>query len=387
MLFYSAILLTFIGIGFAEFLLSKKGCNKVVLVSLKILPFFILFFLTVLKKDTVGYDSITYHNWYNLLSNGQKPSGSYAGIEIGFRFLMELFASAKSPYIVFLIVCNIIIYLPTSIAVLKLSKNSGFSAFIYACLSIMVFNFSALRQAISISFALLSLIFTFKKKWWSIIVSFVLIIIASLFHKSGFAFVLTIPLVYIPINKKAIYYIIPLAIVFFFITPPIVMSFYYGFLYGSPYYPITRNGVGEYYFFFLTMFAGFFFFANYNQFKNLIRSFFCFIECKITKREKKKSDDYDIEENNTIVNPLLLMFFIGVLFQSTSQVNFAFPRFATQFLAIISIAAINIIMTEKHNLTRIALLSIVLLGFYLFFLYDSILPNYLGVCPYLFFWQ
>lgn len=387
MLFYSAILLIFIGIGFVEILLSKKRCNKIVLIALKILPFFILFFLATFKKDTVGYDSITYHNWYNLLLNSQKPSGSYSSVEIGFKFLIELFASIKSPYIVFLIVCNILIYLPTSIAVLKLSKNSGFSAFIYACLSIMVLNFSALRQAISISFVLFSLIFTFKKKWWSIIVSFFLIIIAGLFHKSGFAFVLTIPLVYIPINKKAIYYIIPLAIVFFFITPPIVMSFYYCFLYGSPYYPITRRGVGEYYFFFLTIFAGFFVFANFNQFKNLIRSFFCFIESKITKQEKKKSADYDAEESNTIINPLLLMFLIGVLFQSTSQINYAFPRFATQFLAIISIAAINIIMTEKHNLTRIALLSIVLLGFYLFFLYDSILPNYLGVCPYLFFWQ
>ena len=101
MLFYSAILLIFIGIGSVEFLLSKKGCNKVVLVSIKILPFFILFLLAVLKKDTVGYDSITYHNWYNLLSNGQKPTGSYPSIETGFRFLMEFFVSIKSPYIVF----------------------------------------------------------------------------------------------------------------------------------------------------------------------------------------------------------------------------------------------------------------------------------------------
>ena len=78
MLFYSAILLIFIGIGSLNFIIkdaiSSPSINKNS-------TFFYLVFTRCIKKDTVGYDSITYHNWYNLLSNGEKPTGSYPNIK------------------------------------------------------------------------------------------------------------------------------------------------------------------------------------------------------------------------------------------------------------------------------------------------------------------
>lgn len=373
----------FIALSVLEYKMEEKKIKKVLLILIKATPFIILFILNTFKAENVGYDALAYHYWYDDLVNGIPPGGSYPSVEIGFKFVIELFSKTKAPYLVFYAFMNLIVYGTTGYAIIKLSKNSALSALVYSCLSVMVLNFSALRQSLALGIVFLSVVFLIKKKWWSYLVYGSLVIIAGLFHKSAFVFLICLPLVFLKLKPFYLFYITPFIVLFFILTPALFQSIYY--LTGSMnYMPTYREGVGEYYFIFYLIFVFFTLLTENNQVTEWI---FTKIETYKGKIYKKSSaisyEDYQphADENS---KTYLLMFLLGVLFQATSRVNYAAPRLATQFLMISSLFIPNILGTIKYKKFKIILIGLVCLFFYLFFMYDSIIPNYLGVNPFQF---
>ncbi len=386
MLFYSLLIASLIGLSVVEYIGTEKKFNKVLLISIKILPFVILYFLNTFKAITVGYDAVAYYDWYNQLLNGLKPTGSYPSVEIGFKVFIELFAKTKAPYLVFYALSNAIVYGTTGFAIIKLSRNSSFSALIYCCLSVMVLNFSALRQSIALGMAFLSLIFLIKKKWWSYLLFAALVILGGLFHRSAYAFLICLPLSFIKIKPSYLFYITPFIVMFFIVTPSLFQSIYY--LTGSTMYmPTYRDGVGEYYFIFFLLFFVFVLLSTKNKITTWIFTGIEFLKVRCFKKSHQLDVDVYQPEVDLDTKKYLVLFLAGVLFQATSRVNYAAPRLATQFLMLCSLFVPNTLIQIKNLKFKIFMFTITCLAFYAFFVYDSILPNYLGIVPYDFIWN
>lgn len=380
MLFYSLLVIGFFALAILEERLTYFKVNKFILLAIKILPFAVLFVLNTFKSVDVGYDSINYYNWYNELMNGIQPGGSYPSVEKGFKLVTELFAKLKIPFLTYYGLLNLVIYGATGFAIIKLSKNASFSALVYTCLSVMVLNFSALRQAVAMALTLLSIYFLVKKKIWSTIVFVVLVIISGFFHKTGFFFIVAFPFIFIKFKAKYLIYITPFVIIFFFITPSLFQTIYY-FSGAVAYMPTIREGVGEYYFIFYIIFLIFAILATVNPITTAVYKFLDKIKLKLFKNSHPCADDYQpITDEKTKMYILLLV--LGVLFQSTSQVNYAAPRLSMQFLMLSSLFASNTLFGIKNAKFKYILVIATALCFYGFFLYDSLLANYLGIIPY-----
>lgn len=383
MLFYSTLVLIITFLGIIEYRLELKKEKKVILIFVKILPFLILFILNTFKADSVGYDSVSYHNWYNNLCDGLRPGGSYSSTEKGFKILIETFARFKAPYILFYSFVNLLVYSMTGFATIKLSKNSSFSTLIYVCLSVMVLNFSALRQSVAMAMTFLALYFLLKKKWWGYIIFLCLVILGGLFHRSALAFLLCLPLSFIKMKAIYLWYATPFVLLYFWLSPSLFQAIYYS-LNITSYMPKERNGVGEYFFIFYLIFFVITLLSESNFLTNFVFLYIDKIKIKLFKKSKPLSiSEYQpTPENST--NILLTLFLIGVLLQATSRINYSAPRLATQFLMICCLFIPNTLLTIKNNKFKIALCFMACLCFYAFFVYDSILPNYLGVDPFKF---
>jgi hypothetical protein len=380
MLFYTGLIVAIFGLSILEIRVDALNVKKWIKYVIKVIPFIILFVLNTFKAETVGYDALAYHYWYTDLVNGIRPSGSYPSVEIGFKFVIELFAKTKAPYLVFYAIMNFIVYSTTGFAIIKLSKNSCLSTLVYCCLSVMVLNFSALRQSLALGIVFLSVYFLVKKKLWAYIVFGALVIIAGLFHKSAYVFLICIPFVYLKIKPKHLIYLTPFIVLFFFLVPYIFQTIYY-FSGSLTYMPTYRKGVGEYYFIFFAIYCLFLLLSTKNIVSTKVFYLIDKLKQKLFKKQPVEIEDYQPEIDEK-TNVYLGLFLVGVLFQATSRVNYAAPRLATQFLMLSALFVPNTLLTIRNTKFKYFMIIMASICFYAFFVYDSILPNYLGVNPY-----
>lgn len=152
--------------------------SKKVRVHMAWLPFLIMLLLCGLRAKTVGSDTESYLSHYQF-GYGDRMEPLYTATIEFCHFL------GVTPH-QFIFITALLIYIPLFIVVRKHSANPCFSALIFLAYSVTFFDntFNGVRQAIALSFVLISLYNLNKKK---IIKSFVFFVIASLFHYSSLA--------------------------------------------------------------------------------------------------------------------------------------------------------------------------------------------------------
>jgi len=350
-----------------EVVLKNKMPRLSIVVSA--VPFILMFFLCSFKDINVGYDTINYYNWYNCLLNGIDPGVAYASNEFLFKAIYKLFSILKMPYRIVMILFYGVTFSLLFISFKKLSKNVSFSALIFFTFGFFTLGLSALRQLVAISIVIFALSLLIKNKKYLLFA--VLVILAGLIHKSAFVFILCIPLSFLNVkfNLSNILVITILFIIFFIISSSVFQTIYYS-LNLTEYIPTFRDGVGGYYFLFLLIFSVLALLNNNDLMTSIFKKIF------------KEKDEFKIIDNTN--NKFLLFYLLGVAFQATSIINYAAPRLGTQFLCIACIFVPNIISQIKYKKWRIIIGILAIICFIGFYLYDSILPNYLGIWPYKF---
>lgn len=150
----------------------------------------ILVLFAGLRSYSVGADTLTYHyHFYNLMHYSFDSILSGYRYDIGFYSFTWIISHITKNFTIYLLLTEALYIFSVSKFIESESTNQIWSYFIFFCFAFYTFSFSTLRQALAISFCLLSYI-SFKpeeKKW---ILSVCLLVLAGLFHISSVIFIM-----------------------------------------------------------------------------------------------------------------------------------------------------------------------------------------------------
>lgn len=207
--------------------------NKIILVSLFIIPFIIV---CSFKSTNVGIDSHDYYRWY---TNINEITFSY--LERAFVFYNKIFRKLHFPYTGFLLVTYTIAFVPLAVLALKRTERPITFLLFVMYLGYFGFAMSAMRQPLAIGIALIGYCFFNKKKILTAIFPIVTCAIAFLFHKSSMILLLFVVVPYIKISKKAFMYLILSVLILGAISIPAYCLIFEVFLRNNVYAPMISN--------------------------------------------------------------------------------------------------------------------------------------------------
>ena len=151
----------------------------------------------------VGADYFSYQYLYDKTSfvSTSVMQWEFPNIDIGFLYLMKGFGLLHIPYWGFVAILSTLQILAMSWWIYRNSENVGLSMVVYYAMFLFVWNFSALRQGLVITFALLLFDKDFEMPVWAEIL---LILGLSLFHSSALILLLYVISKRINISRNAI---------------------------------------------------------------------------------------------------------------------------------------------------------------------------------------
>ncbi|MFX1667560.1 EpsG family protein [Riemerella anatipestifer] len=136
----------------------------------------LLLFVGLRDGSIVGIDSPAYYANYLL---------KYWEVEYGYRYMNNLFSSNGINYNIFLLVINAISLYNISRFIKFSSPYLLFPIFIYFSDFFLYYNFSGIRQALSLSFTSLAIVYTYRSEK---VKAFLLIVCGAFFHITALVF-------------------------------------------------------------------------------------------------------------------------------------------------------------------------------------------------------
>ena len=325
---------------FIFFILFNINFSNKRIASLKLFfTFFLIFILASIRKD-FGLDYDVYLNEFNSIKNSVSNITFHDHFEIGYVYLIKLVPSFRILIVLLsFLTCFTYYYLFKKFLTIK-QYWLAFLFLMFLNNYILFFNFSGLRNGISICIFLLSLDFIIKRK---IFIYIILTYIASLFHSSA---LLVMPLVYLLINVKQTKNIEIIFLAFFILL--IIISNTSSII--SLFNPII-----------------FLFFDRYELYYSIIlnsddtRGFLLFALCiSIIAYTFILLKTVKISTNNILILKIKILFFISLLL---GNINFRFSN----YFAIFALLSACIMIKIDYNRLRSSLFSI---AFILFILYN-----------------
>lgn len=201
---------------------KKKNYNIIIF-------FVIYFFLLAFRDTSVGIDLPNYIYYFNRVeSMGWKAIVDYNAVELGYLFLNKAIQYISKDFQVFLGVAAAICCIPMAFLYYKESENGVISILLYlTSTSIFVLNFSGLRQAIAITFAVPAYYAVKNKKIFKFIL---FVFLASLFHSSAWIMLAMYPIYRIKVDIKKMIFILTPIIIFVFAFRTQIFNFLLTFL-------------------------------------------------------------------------------------------------------------------------------------------------------------
>lgn len=387
MIAYLMIFTSVFILGSVPLLFRKK--KKIIRIFATLLPILILYLLSVLKDDSVGIDTQQYLLLYNEAVDAPLSSiFSYNGWEPLFSIFLVGFSKLHLPFRLFQAFIYLLVYLPLFFFMLKFDKAPGYSLLIFCFWSILIFNFSGLRQAVAMSFCLLSIIFLNKRKILGVVIGFACILIGCLFHITAITFFI-VPLLFLfkkPLKLAP--YLIILSL-FIFCFSPLILLFVSRIIYSTDYVPILRPDAWETFFAYLLIAVFIVFCLTNNRILRRIDDVGLKIDSKITTKINSYNKIFVLEESNddSIFSILVLVFLIGTFFEAFILSSYAIPRISMYFTIIAPFSISHAIGKFKSTTAKLSLYVLIGTAFMIYFYFTYISPNYLNCVPYTFFFQ
>lgn len=393
MLIYLLFPLIIVGFSFlaTKFIKNKKISDLVC----SLVPALLLFVLLGFKGINVGADSKTYYNAYNDIATMAKfPNPQFFTdlnrfnfkSEYGFILMAQLFSSLGLPYLVLQVFLYGIICFCLFFSIWKTSLNKMFSFFIFYTFTFFTFFVSGLRQAFATSLCLLAISLILDKGRTSLttILYFLLVAIATLWHKSALIFILPYFITNIKIKTNAFFILLFVSVLFH--------------IFGAEMYEVIIAVSSEIFDSKSSDYAPFSFGKGISAILLLCIIVFSYIIANdsliklhnlpiFERNERIRNIDlscYDNLDSNKNIPFFVLMTFIGVWLMYTNSYSIAFGRIAMYFSIFVIYLLPNSIERLRNKKIKTILVYGLLIAFYGYFIYTSILPNYLAIGPYTF---
>lgn len=318
-----------------------------------------IFLILALKKETVGIDIAGYKRAYLRSALRDWEDTEFIYFEKGYVQLTKFFAKNEIDFQFFMMIIYAVLCISLYLFIKKYSKNATLSLLIFICYQFFVFSISGVRQTIAMAICMFSYTLFDRTKNFKVVISLLLTYSATLFHESAWIFFSIYIITFIFRNKRIniAYYI--LGVVLSFIMRPFILRFIEErFNRDKNDSVVTLGGA----FIFLTLIAIFMWFCIY------------FLS------NKKENDIPSINYDCTRI--LLATVSAYIILSGSSLLR------AVMYLNLFMIPGIPncIALIDKKN-DRV--LFNALMGAFLIFLFyvDTLKPNMLELCPYLFYWE
>ena len=165
--------------------------------------FVLIFLICALRSTSVGRDIPGYEKVYKWTKDISWDNYNYVYFENGYIFLMKICSAIGMSFQGFMAVCYVIILAPLYYMIKRYSKDKVLSVIIFICYMFFDFALTGLRQAISMSIAILGFMVLTSKSKWKWLYYIIIIFVASLFHKGAYICFLIIPFL---IVKDIVFY-------------------------------------------------------------------------------------------------------------------------------------------------------------------------------------
>lgn len=327
--------------------------------------FIAIFLILALKKETVGIDISGYKEQFEISRYKAWNDVNYVYFEAGYITLMKIFSKLGFTFQQFMALMYGLCSFSWYFFLKKYSKNAMLSVLMFICYDFFVFNISGVRQMIATSLCLFAYLLFCKTNWIKIVCAVLLVLMASSIHQSAFIFLVVIAFEFL--NEKCIYfhrYLICLIAAI----------------------PLRK---------YVLSFISTYFFRDYTSTSVDLGGSFIFQVCIVflmsfpfwVSTANKKN--LTIERRPTMVIPedikfmrlSLLTLIFNVLLSGSTLLR------GVMYLRVFMIVGLpNAI--ERYEMKTQLLLNMVLDSFLVALFYlQTLMPNQLDLCPYMFFWQ
>lgn len=329
----------------------------------------LIFLLLALKKETVGIDIAGYKKQYALCAGMPWKDFSYVYFENGYLLLTKLFSKTGVPFQVFnmavyAFACNAIYRL-----ILKYSTNYTMSVLIFICYQFLVFYISGIRQTIAMSICLnafFALEARSRLRGWRFPAAVLLVLLAATVHRSSLIF-LPVLLICAASRRKPKLGLALGAIALTTVLRSRLLALLNRLAGGVD----TASRV--------TLRGNFLFLVLLT-----IMGILSLGQKRALSRAEGGPFPGETEESGfavLTVHLLLAMLLLNVLFSGSSLLR------ATMYLSLFLIPGIPVIQ-KRFDCRFGILINLTLTAVFLtLFVVDTLVPNQLNLCPYLFFWQ
>ncbi len=318
-----------------------------------------IFLVLALKKYTVGIDIAGYQRDYLRSAYKTWEDVDYIYFEKGYIQLSKLFAKNEVDFQHFMMFVYAFLCIALYFFIKKYSKNATLSLLIFICFQFFVFSISGVRQTIAMAICMLSFTIFERNNKWRIAIALLLNFSATYFHKSAWIFfaVYMILFLFKGKNINIVWYVA--ASIISFVLRPFILRFIEQW-FGSD---MTESSV--------TLGGAFIFLIGITVFMWVVLHL-------MTNKMK-----IDVPEIYYDFTRILLFSIPAYIVLSGSSLLRAF-----MYLNLFMIPGIpNIIKLLEKKTERIIFNT--LMGAFLIILFyvDTLKPNQLQLCPYLFYWQ
>lgn len=342
---------------------SDRKKKEAIILALSLIAVFLIF---ALKKETVGIDIAGYKAQYELSRYKDWLDVDYVYFENGYITLMKVFSKLGISFQLYtaviygFICCSLYFFIKTY------SSNVTLSVLVFICYQFFLFDLSGIRQAIAMSICLFSFLILDKRKHIiEIVSSAFLIILAITIHQSALIFFL----VYFVklFHKTKIHTWIYL---FILVISSFLRSYIWNFVNLFMREVDTSTAI--------TLGGNFIFLCGITVFM-LFTIYFYNKEGKAGYISKGKSQKYRFDI--LTIKIMLLSLSANIIFSGNSMLR------ATSYLTLFLIPGLPNFIKYYSYKSRFIMNAVV--GIFLIFLFyiETLRPNQLNICPYLFFWQ
>lgn len=316
-----------------------------------------------LRASSVGRDLPGYERIYNLTTSIEWCNFNYVYFEKGYIFLMKVCSLFGLEFQSFLAVCAVLTLFPVYLFINRYSDNKYLSIFIFFSYMYFEFALTAVRQAISMSIALIGfmvLASSVKRKYLYYIA---IIYVASLFHKGALICYLILP--FLAVKSISLYTVLVVGCgAIGLILRPFVLRYIKDYFEKDTFNENAELYIGLNFVFLI-----------------IISAWFILV---LTKKEKKNAEQsISIEDDSNILffKLFLLSIMIALFFgKETSARSYMYYN---QTIIILIPNCLKMTKMQKKQTLEVFILAF----FASFFAWNTLSKNNFDIVPYRFFWQ
>lgn len=320
---------------------------------------FAIFLVLGLKKYTVGIDIIGYYRQYLISARMPWDDVDYVYFEDGYVQFMKLFSKMDLHFKYFMMIVYAILCIALYLFIRKFSKNATLSLLIFICYQFFVFSVSGVRQTLAMAICMFSYILFDRKNKWRIVGSVALAFVATEFHQSSWVFfAVFIILLFKSKHINIVFYIV--GMLFSFVLRPYFLQFILEYFERDmTETEVTLGGA----FIFLVLIA-------------------IFVWAMVTFQPDSDESNEEATINHISSRVLLVSAVSYIALSGSSLLR------GTMYLNLFMIPGIpNSIKLLKVKSDQDILNLLMSIFLIVLFYVDTLAPNQLELCPYVFYWQ